>query len=82
MSRSTLVDVETADSLSATIARKIAVPQEMVLPFTDYTDVLTELFSLTTTVESRVIAAGCVSPASAAMNSSMGRKVRSLSQRM
>ncbi len=62
MSRSTLIDVETADSLSATIARKVAVPQEMVLPFTDYTDILTELFSLTTTVENRVIAAGCVSP--------------------
>jgi len=62
MRLSSTVDRYTADDLAATIARKAMVSKDMVIPFSDFTDVMTELFLLTEADAGRLIVGGMMSP--------------------
>ncbi len=62
MRLSSTVDRYTADDLAATIARKAMVSRDMVIPFSDFTDMMTELLQFADTGDARLIAGGMLSP--------------------
>lgn len=57
-----MVDRQTAEDLATTIARKAMVSRDMVIPFSDFTDLMTELLLFTDTTAGKLIAGGMLSP--------------------
>ena len=62
MRLSSTVDRYTAEDLATTIARKAMVSRDMVIPFSDFTDIMTELFLLADPGSGRLITGGMMSP--------------------
>jgi len=61
MSRVAIIDQDTAADLRSRIAAKVLMPQEAILPFTDFTDLMTQLLTYADGDGRRVITVGYVS---------------------